>query len=443
MNFVKIFRKAMEVKQLVALDFAGTGIRAVAAEVLDGKSIRVLSDEHRKVDGIKNGIIGQPSGTAFNVAALLKELQNSAGLHEPVRYVSAAVGGKGMRIVPFTITRSYRKRQPITATMIDEMAHACEEEFQQEGLAVYDVIPTRYTVDGRVMEQPEGQKGSEIVGEYKLVVGNEQLKTQLQKCMERIYNADVNFMPLAAEAFSKAVSSEEEREDGCAVISFGDSSTTLAIYKDDILQQLIVVPLGGKHITRDIAETGISEESAEKLKCLKGVCMKQLVDKPVNIKIAHRNPDEAPIVLTNQFLALIIEARLDEIMEPLFEELKLRRRDLPHGIILTGGGSRLGKLKEYIEERTGIYTRQGDHSGWLSDDTDSGYASPEFAQLIGTLILADSFNSDQAEQAQLADEGSRAKKKSGKRRSFGDSITQGIFRFFDDDTSLQEPEETV
>lgn len=431
----------MEVKPLVALDFAATGIRAIAAELLENKSIRILSDEHRKVDGIKNGIIGQASGTAFNVSAVLKELQNSAGLHQPIREMSAAVGGKGMKVIPFSVEQRFRKRTEITAELIDKMAHTCEEDFKQPGIAVYDVVPIRYLVDGREMEKPEGQKANLIVGEYHLITGSEQIKVNLQKCMERIYQTDIDYMPVAAEAFSRAVCSDEEREEGCAVINFGHSSTTLAVYRDEILQNLMVVPLGGQHITHDIAETGISEASAEKLKCLKGVCMKHLIEKPVNIKIANRDPEKQPVILTDQFLALIIEARLDEILEPIFKELKSRQRELPHGIVLTGGGSRLGKLQEYVELRTDIYTRYGDHSIWLSADSDPRFASPEYSQLIGTLLLASSSLAEELEQLRKKEEAGEGKKKQARRRFFRDSISQGLFRFFEDDTDLQQPKE--
>ncbi|ODT55543.1 MAG: hypothetical protein BGP01_12060 [Paludibacter sp. 47-17] len=433
-------KKAMDAKSLVAIDFASTGIRALAAEVLDDRTLRILSDELRKVDGIKNGIISQASGTAFNVSALLKELQNSAGLHESIRELSAAVGGKGMRIVPFTSRNSFRKSTVITPELIDKMAQSCEKEFRQEGLAVYDVIPLSYKVDGREMEKPEGQKANEIIGNYHLVVGNELIKKQMQKCMERIHQSDITFTPIAAEAFSLAVSTDEEREEGCAVINFGHTSTTLAIYKQDILQHLMVIPLGSYNITKDIEETGISEESAEKLKCLKGVCMEHLIEKPMNIRIANRNPDSPPIVLTDRFVALIIEARLDEMMEPILRELKGRILDLPHGIILTGGGAKLGMLKEYMEERTGIYIRHGDHTGWLSADSDPKYADPGYSQVIGTLLLAHAASqSEELEHNRKQEEAVEDKKKPTRRRFFGEALSQGIFRFFEDDTDLQRP----
>ena len=133
---------------LVAYDFAGTGVKAIAAEVSEDYTISILSEESKKVDGIKNGIIGQPSGTAFNVVALLKELQNSAELKFPIKKFSAAFGGKGMRIIQNSVQRKLNKSKEITADLIDSMAEECEKSYQAEDMVVYDTIPVVYQLDG-------------------------------------------------------------------------------------------------------------------------------------------------------------------------------------------------------------------------------------------------------------------------------------------------------
>ena len=109
-------------------------------------------------------------------------------------------------------------------------------------------------------------------------------------------------------------------------------------------------------------------------------------------------------------------------------------------IILTGGGARLGKLSEYMEERTGIAVRYGDHSHWLAPESDRKYGGPEYAQIIGTLLLASSNVADDNQTVSLPNEEGRAKKKS-RRKSIGESITQGLFRFFEDDTNLRSSKE--
>lgn len=421
-----------EINRLVAFDFAGTGVRAIAAEVREDNAIKILSEEVRKVEGIKNGIIGQPSGTAFNVVALLKELQNSAGLHEPIKKFSTAFGGKSMKIVHASVRRKLNKSKEITAEIIDSMALECEKSYQAQDMLVYDTIPVVYEVDGVVMEKPEGHHGVNIVGNYHLVVGSAQMKVQLHKCIERIYNCRVEHMPLAAEAFAIAVTEEEDRQVGCAVINMGDSSTTLAIYRNEILQYLLVVPLGGRNITKDIEEIGITEAYAEKLKCKKGVAMENRVETPVNVRIPARNPEDQPLVITTSFLSMIIESRLDEIFLPIFKILNQYEDQIPHGVIISGGGAKLAQIREYIEDKSGVQTRYGDHSGWLTPDTPEKFNDLSYAQIVGTIILANDYKMENKDEVEKSDHENKSKRKTLKEK-----ITQGIIDFFDEDTEME------
>lgn len=423
-----------DINRLVAFDFAATGVRAIAARILEDGSIRVLSSEHRMADEIKHGIIGQPSGTAFNVTSLLKQLQNSAGFHEPITQIATAVGGKSMKIVHASVSRKLNKSKEITDDIIDDMALECEKSYQSNNMLVYDTIPVNYELDGKETENPEGHRAYNIVGHYHLVVGSELMKLQLQKCMERIYNCSVDYISLTAEALSYAVAEVEDRENGCAIIHMGDTYTTLSIYRHEVLQYLLVVPFGGGNITKDIEEIGISQAHAEKLKHLQGVASQSFVENEVHIRIPTKNPNEEPLVVAKSFLAMIIESRLDEIFNPIFQQLQVYQHALPNGIIISGGAAKLTNIKEYLEMKTGLPVRIGDHSGWLSDDTPEEYDDLAYAQIIGTLILAH----EHRLKSQEAVESEPPKKVKNKRKSFTEKITQGIFSFFEDDTELKD-----
>ena len=423
-----------DINRLVAFDFAATGVRAIAARILEDGSIRVLSSEHRMADEIKHGIIGQPSGTAFNVTSLLKQLQNSAGFHEPITQIATAVGGKSMKIVHASVSRKLNKSKEITDDIIDDMALECEKSYQSNNMLVYDTIPVNYELDGKETENPEGHRAYNIVGHYHLVVGSELMKLQLQKCMERIYNCSVDYISLTAEALSYAVAEVEDRENGCAIIHMGDTYTTLSIYRHELLQYLLVVPFGGGNITKDIEEIGISQAHAEKLKHLQGIASQSFVENEVHIRIPTKNPNEEPLVVAKSFLAMIIESRLDEIFNPIFQQLQVYQHALPNGIIISGGAAKLTNIKEYLEMKTGLPVRIGDHSGWLSDDTPEEYDDLAYAQIIGTLILAH----EHRLKSQEAVESEPPKKVKNKRKSFTEKITQGIFSFFEDDTELKD-----
>lgn len=421
---------------IIAFDFGSSNIRTVAAEVLSSDKIRILSEETKKADGIRNGIIGHPSGTAFSVTTLMKEVNNSAGLKDSVKHFSFALSGKGMRIVEASVEKRLNKSKPITDQLIDNLAAECEKSFDKPGKLVYDIIPVMYEIDGREYENPEGLKGNYIIGHYHLVVGSEEIRYQYDKLRERMAHNGIEFMPLAAEAFSVAVTTAEERTNGCAVICFGDTSTIMAVYQDEILCDLLVVPFGGRNITADIEELGMTADYAEKLKCRKGVAWQNGLEQIVNIQVPAREPGEAPILVKSDFLAMIIEARLDEMMSPLYEILETYGEQLSSGIILTGGGSELQLLSEYVEDRTGLQTRYGDHRQYLSDDTSPVYGHRRYAQIIGTILLT--YANRQINHKPVTHEKGGTKKKSGKSNPLTRAFTQGIFKFFEEDSEIQE-----
>jgi cell division protein FtsA len=419
---------------IIALDFGSSNIRTVAAEVLSADKIRILSEETKKADGIRNGIIGHPSGTAFSVSTLMKEVNNSAGLRESVRHFSFALSGKGMRIVEASVEKRLNKSKPITDELIDNLAAECEKSFVKPGKLVYDIIPVIYEIDGREYENPEGLKGNYIIGHYHLVIGSEEIRYQYDKLRERMAQNGIEYMPLAAEAFSVAVTSAEERRNGCAVICFGDTSTILAVYDREILCDLLVVPFGGRTISSDIEELGMTSEHAEKLKCKKGVAMQSGVDQIVNIQVPAKEPGAPPVLVQNDFLAMIIEARLDEMMSPVFEVLETYEQGLTAGIILTGGGSELQLLREYISDRTGLQTRYGDHSHLLSEDTSPVFEHRRYAQILGTILLTHANRS--LDSKSVPQEKGGTKKKPGKSNPIKRAFTQGIFKFFEEDSEI-------
>ena len=90
-------------------------------------------------------------------------------------------------------------------------------------------------------------------------------------------------------------------------------------------------------------------------------------------------------------------------------------------------------MKAYMEQKTGIATRLGDHSGWLSEDTPVKYADPEYAQLIGTVLLTCDYRTEN----QRRDVGKvKTGRKVRSRKSLSETLGQMIFDFFGDDTSL-------
>ena len=417
--------------KLIAIDFGSTRISAMAAEVLENGALKIYSEESKASDDVRWGIVEKPSGASFKVSELLKLLKNSARMVD-ISHVSVSVSAKSMKQIPISISRFVSKPNVVTEDLLAEMMEECERKTQQPDISVFDIIPVSYLLDGKRMDEPVGHKANQITANYQVVFGNSIIKTELERCFDRT-GILLEYSPLAAEAISTVVFEEMEREIGCALINFGATTTTFAVYHDGILQHLLVIPLGAKNITKDIQELGITENNAERLKCLKGTALESMVDDPMYIQIASVDEGTPPVKISTKFLANIIEARLEEILQPVFDVLTNLPFNLEAGIVITGGGAKLNNIIDFIAEKTGIYARIGDHSEWLSDDTHEKFRDPSYSQLVGTILLTHEFRREHPIEETIKEP---EKKPKIQKRRFGEKITEGFFNFFNDDNKL-------
>ena len=412
--------------KVVAVDFGSTRISVMAAEVLESGAVKILSEESKPSEDVKWGIVEKPTGASFKVSELLKLLKNSSKIGD-VSLVSVGVGAKSMKIIPATVSRSLGKLYEITDDLLADLLEECQKNTASANITVFDVIPLSYTVDGKKMDDPVGQTARNISANYNVVIGNSIIKAELERCFDRT-GVVMEYNPLAVQALSTVILEDQEREVGCALINLGATTTTLAVYHDGILKNFVVVPLGANNITKDIQELGINEANAEKLKCLKGFAMDSLVEEPIYIQVAAVEEGAKPVNISTKFLATIIEARLEEILQPVFDIISNLSFTLEAGIVITGGGAKLNSIIKFIAERTGIYARLGDHSDWLSEDTDKKYNDPRYTQLIGTILLTHDNRVEHPEVEIIVEEKKKDKKLPGK--GFFNKLTKTYTDYF-------------
>ena len=418
-------------KQFIAIDLGSICISAMAAEIQPDGALKVLGIETKLADDVKHGIVEQRTGTSSKVMELKKLLQNSSKIKD-ISMVSVGIGAKTMKLVTGSVSRFVGKPNTVTDLLLSEMIDECKRNFQHPNFTIFDIIPTSYHLDNKRMDEPVGKKGAQITGNYHLVMGSTLIKENLEGCFDRT-GLLLEHTPLSIDALSTVLLEEEEREEGCALINLGATTTTLAVYSEGVLQKLLVVPLGSKNITKDIQELGINEANAERLKCLKGNALESMEVNPIYVQIPAIEPENPPVRISTKFLATIIEARLEEIMQPIFDELADLKFPLEAGIVLTGGGSKLTNIIGFFEEKTDIQTRFGDHSEWLSENTDEKFLDPCYAQLIGAVILTNEYRKEHPIE-ETEKEPSKIPKLPNKKLS--DKISQRVFNFFNDDNKL-------
>ena len=164
---------------------------------------------------------------------------------------------------------------------------------------------------------------------------------------------DIAEQLIAPLVTANAVLTESERRSGCALVDFGADTTTISVYKNNILRFLTVLPLGGNSITRDITTLQMEEEEAERLKKTYGDALYE--EEPEQEEATCKLDDDSRTIKVAD-LNNIIEARAEEIIANVWNQIQLSGFDdkLLAGIIMTGGAANLKNLEEMLRKRSKI-----------------------------------------------------------------------------------------
>jgi len=196
---------------------------------------------------------------------------------------------------------------------------------------------------------------------------------------------DLILEPIAS---AESVLSDEEKEAGVVLVDIGGGTTDIAIFYDKIIRHTAVIPFGGDIITEDIREgCTIIKKHAEEVKVKFGSALasENRDDEVVSIPgIRGRPPKE----ISFRNLASIIQARMEEIIEHVYYEIKNSglERKLIAGIVLTGGGALMKHIDQLSSFLTGMEVRIGYPNEHLAKGTPDELASPMYATGIGLVI---------------------------------------------------------
>ena len=374
----------------VGLDIGTTKIVAMIGRKNEYGKIELLGTGKAKSLGVHRGVVNNITQTIQSIQLAVDEAIAVSG----IKIDEAVVGIAGQHI------RSLQHSDYITRPNSEEVI--CDEDLEKLEKQVYKlvmlpgeeiihVLPQEFKVDGQAeITEPVGMYGGRLEANFHVVVGQVSSIRNIGRCIKSagLNLAGITLEPLAS---AEAVLSNEEKEAGVALIDIGGGTTDLAIFKNGIIRHTAVIPFGGNVITEDIKEgCSIIEKQAELLKTKFGSAWpgENKENEIVSIPgLRGRDPKE--ITLKN--LSKIIHARVVEIIEQVFLEIKNYGHEEPKkkliaGIVLTGGGAQLKHIKQLVEYITGMDTRIGYPNENLAGDTDEAFSSPQYATAVGLLM---------------------------------------------------------
>lgn len=425
----------------VGLDIGTTKIVAMLGRTNEYGKLQIVGTGKSQSLGVHRGVVNNITQTIQSIQAAVHEAE--AASETQIKEVVVGIAGQHIRSLQHS---DYIIRQNpdevIQESDIETLINQVYKLVMLPGEEIIHVLPQEFKVDGQSeIKEPIGMYGARLEANFHVVVGQISSIRNIARCVK---SAGLEFGGITLEplASSAAVLSQEEKEAGVALIDIGGGTTDLAIFKDGIIRHTSVIPFGGNIITEDIKEgCSIIEKQAELLKIKFGSAWPgENKDNEIVSIPGLRGRDPKEITLKN--LSKIIHARVTEIIEQVYAEIKNyghedQKKKLIAGVVLTGGGSQLKHLKQLVEYITGMDTRIGYPNEHLAGDTQKETASPTFATAVGLVMKAveqqEVVAPVEARESQevASDDEKPAEKQTQKRRSIFDRFSEGIKEFLD------------
>ncbi|MFK5889103.1 MAG: cell division protein FtsA [Flavobacteriaceae bacterium] len=392
----------------VGLDIGTTKIVAMIGRKNDYDKIEVLGIGKAKSLGVHRGVVNNITQTIQSIQQAVEEAEDVSGVK--INDVVVGIAGQHIRSLQHSdyITRP-NAEAVIDEADIDKLINQVYKLVMLPGEEIIHVLPQDFKVDGQAeVKEPIGMYGGRVEANFHVVVGQVSSIRNIGRCITSagLKLSNITLEPLAS---ASAVLNSEEKEAGVALIDIGGGTTDLAIFKDGIIRHTSVIPFGGNVITEDIKEgCSIIEKQAELLKTKFGSAWpgENKENEIVSIPgLRGRDPKE--ITLKN--LSKIIHARVVEIVEQVYQEIKNygheeTKKKLIAGIVLTGGGAQLKHIKQLVEFITGMDTRIGFPNEHLASDSNEELSSPAFATAVGLLMKGlKQSNTQVVDEAEMTD----------------------------------------
>lgn len=399
----------------VGIDVGTKNVRCVIGYIdADGDAPKIVGVGTAPNSGMRKGTVTNLAGPAEAIDTALGAAERMSG-HQ-VKTAVLSVNGSHLTSTKadgmITVGTTDNEVTPEDIVRLEDMATTGKVAQNRE---ILEIVAHSYRLDGQDnIKDPIGMTGTRLEIKANVVSGLLPHITNLQKLAE-MAKVEVSSVVPAVLASAQAVLTENQRENGVAVLDIGAATTGVAVFEEGDLQYLSVIPLGGQNVTNDLA-IGLrtDPEIAESVKLAHARFGGKKLGK---VETKH---EKKTYSFEQSEIDEIVGARYEEIFEAVAKELKKAGRagKLPSGAVLTGGGANTKGLVDFTKEQLGVAARLGKPSeyGGASNEI----KGPEFSAAAGLMLI------DAANDAPYAKSPQNAKKAAEKAGGF----LRGIFAKF-------------
>ncbi|HSW36221.1 MAG TPA: cell division protein FtsA [Candidatus Limnocylindrales bacterium] len=365
---------------IVGIDVGTAEVRVGLGEPRPDGSVGVIGLGVSTSEGLRKGVVVDLDKTIAAIVSAVEEAERMAGF----KIDSAYVGLKGLNIELINnrgVVAVTSEDREIREQDLERVMQATKVVALPMDREIVDIIPREYIVDGfDGIRDPVGMLGVRLEVDAMVVTS---LTTSLHNLLRCINRAGISIKGLVLQAManSEIALSNDERDLGVFLVDIGGGTTEIALFRYGKLQKLSVIPIGGDHITTDLAVgLRINHEAAEEIKKRHSSAKLSMADSEPNIEVASVGSNELRLVSAKEITGYI-EPRIQEIFQIAREEMtKMGWPYLPPaGVVLRGGVSFMKGIVEVAR------LHFDSNQVRLAEFSYSGVQDPTYSTVIGLM----------------------------------------------------------
>jgi len=375
---------------IAAVDIGSTKVACFIAKMEGAKSngggrLRMVGLGHHLSRGVRSGQIVDMDAAEQSIRAAVDAAEKMAGETISGVIINVSCGQLHSQSVSVELPIGGRAVTDADMRRIQQQGRAHSEPGDR---ALIHSVPVAFGLDGNPrIRDPRGMFGERLGVQMHVVTAASGPLRNLSHVIERCHLTAQGYVA-SPYASGLATLVEDEMDLGVTCIDMGGGTTSISVFFENELVHVDVIPLGGQHITNDIARgltTPVAD--AERMKTLYGSAIPSPSDERELIAVPQVGEEDrdAPSQIPRTMLTGIIQPRLEETLELVRERLRASGFDRIAGrrVVLTGGASQLTGIREMAARMLDKQVRIGRplRLSGLSD----AMSSPAFATAAGLL----------------------------------------------------------
>ena len=320
-------------KATAVLDFGTSKVLVLLAEESAYQKVTITSAGMAQYDGFMNGEWNAPGDVTDAIASAVEAAENKVGAH--IKEVYVGVPGEFVRVYVIESSVTLQGADPkVTSADVEKLQRQATEMLDRPTGVIIHRSPAWFKVDGgQKTLEPVDQKGSTLEGMIGFVLADQFFVNDVT---ERLRELNIEVKGFFSTSVGEAMQMIpfEERDHTAILVDVGYLSTEVMAVEGDALIWQKVLPVGGAHITLDLAY-GLEKpfDMCERIK------RSYTFNAPKNTQIEVQGED-GPETFSGETVSMIVDARVDEMLEMIDEAIKKSGIRLGNwsNIYFTGGG---------------------------------------------------------------------------------------------------------